>query len=62
MPAITGDNKLCIVHADDAARAYVALSSHKDACGVYNVTGEKGVTAKDIAEISESKSNCKQKV
>ena len=59
MPTITGDNKLCVVHADDAACAYVALFSHKDARGVYNETWENGVTAKDIAEIIASKLNCK---
>lgn len=50
---------MCVVHVDDAAKAYVALLSHPDASGVYNVPGENGVTSKDIAEAIAQKLHCK---
>ncbi|DBA75923.1 hypothetical protein WJX79_003476 [Trebouxia sp. C0005] len=56
-----GDNKMCAVHADDAARAYVALLTRSrllSARGIYNVVGENGVTSKDVAEIIASKLHC----
>ncbi|DBA95885.1 TPA: hypothetical protein ACH3X1_001424 [Trebouxia sp. C0004] len=49
------------VHADDAARAYVALLTHSGARGIYNVVGEYGVTSKDLAEIIASKLHCDTK-
>ena len=53
-----GDNKMCAVHVDDAARAYVALLTHSSAKGIYNVVGENGVTSKDLAERIASKLHC----
>lgn len=52
---------MCAVHADDAARAYVALLTRSrllSARGIYNVVGENGVTSKDVAEIIASKLHC----
>lgn len=46
-------------HVNDSARAYVALLSHKDAHGVYTVSGENGVTGKEFAEIIAAKLQCK---
>ena len=48
-----------MVHVDDAVRAYVALLTHPDARGVYNVVSENGVTSKDIADIIATKLGCK---
>ncbi len=49
---------MCAVHADDAARTYVALLTHTSARGIYNVVAENGVTSKDLAEIIASKLHC----
>ena len=47
------------MHVDDAVRAYVALLTHPEARGVYNVVSENGVTSKAIADIIASKLGCK---
>lgn len=52
---------MCAVHVDDAASAYAALLTHKDARGAYNVSGETGFTAKDIAETIAAKLKCRTK-
>jgi len=48
-----------VVHVDDAVQAYVSLLTHKDAKGIYNITGENGVTSKTIADIIAAKQKCK---
>ena len=53
-----GTNKLCVVHVDDAVRAYMSFLTHKDAHGVYNIAGQNCITSKDIAEIIASKLKC----
>lgn len=57
--AAVGDNKLCVVHVDDAVRGYVSCLSHKNARGIYNLVGENGVTSQTIAKIIASKQSCK---
>ena len=54
-----GDNKMCVAHVDDVASAYVALLSHREARGAFNVPGQNGVTSKEIAEIIAGKLQCK---
>lgn len=55
----TGDNKLCVVHVDDAVHGYVSCLRHKNARGIYNLVGENGVTSQTIAEIIAAKQSCK---
>ena len=48
-----------MVNVDDAARAFAALVSHPEARGVYNVSGENGITSKEVAEIIAARVGCK---
>ena len=48
-----------MVHVDDAAHAFAALVTHTNARGTYNVSGENGITSKEIAEVIASRVGCK---